>query len=108
MCKFDTMSSMKKKKKKNEKKLTRWCVYSIVGSEAKARAAEFASALVFAHEYGILAASLQDRPFIPVGYVSIGGVPDSCTVAFRKWDPKLWPTTSYVLPLNAAIEAIRS
>ncbi|KAI7975458.1 hypothetical protein EIK77_006414 [Talaromyces pinophilus] len=77
-------------------------------SEAKSRAAEFASALVFAHEYGIMAASLQDRPFIPVGYVSIGGVPDSCTVAFRKWDPKLWPTTSYVLPLNAAIEAIRS
>ncbi|PCG97943.1 protein of unknown function DUF4045 [Penicillium occitanis (nom. inval.)] len=83
-------------------------IYVIVGSEAKSRAAEFASALVFAHEYGIMAASLQDRPFIPVGYVSIGGVPDSCTVAFRKWDPKLWPTTSYVLPLNAAIEAIRS
>ncbi|EED22229.1 gelsolin repeat protein, putative [Talaromyces stipitatus ATCC 10500] len=83
-------------------------IYVIVGSEAKSRAAEFASALVFAHEYGILAASLQDRPFIPVGYVSIGGLPDSCTVAFRKWDPRLWPTTSYVLPLNAAIEAIRS
>ncbi|QGA18379.1 hypothetical protein EYB26_006064 [Talaromyces marneffei] len=83
-------------------------IYVIVGSDAKSRAAEFASALVFAHEYGILAASLQDRPFIPVGYVSIGGVPDSCTVAFRKWEPKIWPTTSYVLPLNAAIEAIRS
>lgn len=82
-------------------------VYSIVGNDAKSRPAEFASALVFAHEYGILAASVEDRPFIPKSFVAIGGMPDSCKVAFRKWDRNIWPTTPHVLPLNAAIEAIR-
>lgn len=84
----------------------------IVGAEASHRAAEFASALVFAHEYGILAASLQDRPFIPKSFVAVGGVPENncCrTIAFRKWDRRhpVAQTTPHVLPLNAAIEAIR-
>lgn len=79
-----------------------------MGSEAQSRAAEFASALVFAHEYGILAASLEDRPFIPKSFVAMGGVPDECKAAFRKWDSKIWQSTARVLPLNAAIEAIRS
>ncbi|OKL56055.1 hypothetical protein UA08_08629 [Talaromyces atroroseus] len=83
-------------------------IYVIIGRDAKSRPAEFASALVFAHEYGILAVSLQDRPFIPKSYVAMGGIPDCCTVAFRKWDRKLWATTPHILPLNAAIEAIRS
>lgn len=78
-----------------------------MGSEAQSRAAEFASALVFAHEYGILAASLEDRPFIPKSFVAIGGVPEQCRVAFRKWDSKIWQSTARLLPLNAAIEAIR-
>ncbi|KAL1997751.1 hypothetical protein VTN02DRAFT_885 [Thermoascus thermophilus] len=82
-------------------------LYVIVGEEASSRSAEFASALVFAHEYGILAASLQDRPFIPKSFVALGGVPDECKVAFRKWD-KLVRRTPKVLPLNAAIQAIRS
>lgn len=64
--------------------------------------------MVFAHEYGILAASLQDRPFIPKSFVSLGGVPDSCRSALRKWDGEASRMTSQVFPLNAAIEAIRS
>ncbi|KAH8698833.1 hypothetical protein BGW36DRAFT_150918 [Talaromyces proteolyticus] len=83
-------------------------IYVVVGIDAHSRPAEFASALVFAHEYGILAASLQDRPFIPKSFVAIGGVPECCKVTFRKWDSKIWASTPRILPLNAAIEAIRS
>ncbi|CRG89306.1 Titin [Talaromyces islandicus] len=83
-------------------------IYVVVGNEAQSKAAEFASALVFAHEYGILAASLEDRPFIPKSFVVFGGIPEQCRVAFRKWDSKIWQSTARILPLNAAIEAIRS
>ncbi|KAH8432339.1 putative gelsolin repeat protein [Aspergillus melleus] len=84
-------------------------IYVIVGEQSTNRPGEFASAVVFAHEYGILAASLQDRPFIPKSYVALGGIPDSCRSAFRKWVPRS-PSTPppRVFPLNAAIEAIRS
>ncbi|KAI9043001.1 putative gelsolin repeat protein [Aspergillus affinis] len=84
-------------------------IYVIVGDHSSNRPGEFASAVVFAHEYGILAASLQDRPFIPKSYVALGGTPDSCRSAFRKWVPRS-PSTPppRVFPLNAAIEAIRS
>lgn len=80
----------------------------IVGEQAAHRPAEFASAVVFAHEYGILAASLQDRPFIPKSYVSIGGAPNSCRSAFRKWHKETWKLPPQVFPLNAAIDAIRT
>ncbi|PLB48153.1 hypothetical protein P170DRAFT_447946 [Aspergillus steynii IBT 23096] len=84
-------------------------IYVIVGEQSSNRPGEFASAVVFAHEYGILAASLQDRPFIPKSYVALGGIPDSCRSAFRKWVPRS-PSTPppRVFPLNAAIEAIRT
>ena len=80
----------------------------IVGEHASNRPAEFVSAVVFAHEYGILAASLQDRPFIPKSFVSLGGVPGSCCTAFRKWEQPTLRMPPQVFPLNAAIEAIRS
>lgn len=84
------------------------CLLRIVGAQASNRPAEFASAVVFAHEYGILAASLQDRPFIPKSYVSIGGPPKSCRSAFRKYDKGPWDMRPQMFPLNAAIDAIRS
>ncbi|RHZ66821.1 hypothetical protein CDV55_103938 [Aspergillus turcosus] len=83
-------------------------IYVIVGEQASQRPAEFASAVVFAHEYGILAASLQDRPFIPNSLVSIGGLPESARSAFRKWDKPSGQMRPRVFPLNAAIESIRS
>ncbi|KAE8142706.1 hypothetical protein BDV38DRAFT_235551 [Aspergillus pseudotamarii] len=83
-------------------------IYVIVGEQASNRPAEFVSAVVFAHEYGILAASLQDRPFIPKSFVSLGGVPGSCCTAFRKWEQPTLRMPPQVFPLNAAIEAIRS
>ncbi|KAL3463266.1 hypothetical protein BJX64DRAFT_276580 [Aspergillus heterothallicus] len=83
-------------------------IYVIVGEQASNRPAEFASAVVFAHEYGILAASLQDRPFIPKSYISLGGAPESCRSAFRKWSRRPLQRPPQVFPLNAAIDAIRS
>ncbi|KKK26915.1 hypothetical protein ARAM_003742 [Aspergillus rambellii] len=83
-------------------------IYVIVGEQASNRPAEFASAVVFAHEYGILAASLQDRPFIPKSFVSLGGPPESCRGAFRKWKQRPLQKPPQVFPLNAAIDAIRS
>ncbi|OQE23660.1 hypothetical protein PENSTE_c008G00068 [Penicillium steckii] len=82
-------------------------IYVIVGEHASTKSADFASAVVFAHEYGILAASLQDRPFIPKSFVSLGGVPDRCQSAFRKWD-QLSLHAPCVFPLDVAIEALRS
>ncbi|OJD25617.1 hypothetical protein ACJ73_03017 [Blastomyces percursus] len=85
-------------------------IFVIVGDRAHSRSAEFASALIFAQEYGIMAVSLQDRPFLPNSSVVIYGLSDECKRAFRKWEdrgmasPRKMPT---VIPLNAAIEAIR-
>ncbi|KAL4941749.1 hypothetical protein BDV06DRAFT_175777 [Aspergillus oleicola] len=83
-------------------------IYVIVGDQASNRPAEFASAVVFAHEYGILAASLQDRPFIPKSFISLGGTPEVCRSAFRKWTRRPLQQPPQVFPLNAAIDAIRS
>ncbi|KAL4934388.1 putative gelsolin repeat protein [Aspergillus undulatus] len=83
-------------------------IYVIVGDQASNRPAEFASAVVFAHEYGILAASLQDRPFIPKSFISLGGTPETCRSAFRKWTRRPLQQPPQIFPLNAAIDAIRS
>ncbi|KAJ5491297.1 hypothetical protein N7539_002864 [Penicillium diatomitis] len=82
-------------------------IYVIVGDQAFQKSADFASAVVFAHEYGILAASLQDRPFIPKSFVSLGGIPDRCQSAFRKWSSNKLGAPC-VFPLDVVIEAIRS
>ncbi|KMU82564.1 hypothetical protein CIHG_00345 [Coccidioides immitis H538.4] len=86
-------------------------IYVIVGGQAFSRSAEFASALVFAQEYGFLAVSEQDRPFLPKSYVVLNGLTEECKRAFRKWDDRLDGFSNgqpvRVLPLNAAIEAIR-
>ena len=81
--------------------------HSIVGDQASQKSADFASAVVFAHEYGILATSLQDRPFIPKSFVALGGVPDRCQSAFRKWNPRT-QHAPFVFSLDVVIEAIRS
>lgn len=83
-------------------------IYVIVGDQASNRPAEFASAVVFAAEYGVLAASLQDRPFIPKSFISLGGTPEACRSAFRKWARRPLQQPPQVFPLNAAIDAIRS
>lgn len=60
-------------------------MHSYVGHEAKSKAAEFVTALSFAEQYGMLAASLQDRPAIPPCCVSFGRAESGLRAAFRKW-----------------------
>ncbi|KAH8658699.1 hypothetical protein BGZ60DRAFT_531384 [Tricladium varicosporioides] len=95
-------------------------IYIVVGSQAQSQYAAFHNALTFAQEYGILAASMEDRPFIPVSTVVIEGIPRDMKSVFRKWKDSLAPTKTAkpstdlrrvrslrVVPLNAAIEATR-
>ncbi|CAI7607266.1 unnamed protein product [Penicillium glandicola] len=82
-------------------------IYVIIGEQASQKSADFASAVVFAHEYGILATSLQDRPFIPKSFVALGGIPDRCQSAFRKWNMRTHHAP-FVFSLDVVIEAIRS
>lgn len=80
--------------------------------------AAFRAALVFAQEYGILAASAEDRPFVPVSSVVIcsrsgspnvkeveSGVPEGMRRAFRKWDDGKGLGECRVLTLTAALGA---
>lgn len=79
--------------------------------------AGFRAALVFAQEYGILAASSEDRPFVPVSSVvicsrsgspdveEVEAVPEGMRRAFRKWDNGKGLNECRVLPLTAALEA---
>ena len=75
---------------------------------------------MFAQEYGILAAGMEDRPFVPVSTVVMEGVPKDMKSVFRKWKDSLTPTfmnstgtplqrgkSLRVLPLTAALEATR-
>lgn len=76
----------------------------------------FRAALVFAQEYGILAASAEDRPFVPIASVvicirnssgmgkEVDDVPEGMQRAFRKWDDSIIGGCK-VLPLTAALEA---
>ena len=71
---------------------------------------------MFAQEYGILAASLEDRPVIPNSVVVLQGMPQDLKAVFRKWedrkmvtarDGRQWSAVQ-TIPLNVAIEAMRS
>ncbi|KAI9701074.1 MAG: hypothetical protein M1836_001743 [Candelina mexicana] len=90
-------------------------IYILVGAQAQSKFAEFQIGLIFAQEYGILAASMEDRPFVPVSTVVLEGIPRDLKMVFRKWDDKQTMTTSHpkgspslkVVPLSAAIAATR-
>lgn len=95
-------------------------IYIIVGSESQSQYSAFCTALLFAQEYGILAASLEDRPFVPVSSVVLEGVPRDLKFVFRKWVHGASPTvvrtpatllsrgrSLRVVPLSAALDATR-
>jgi hypothetical protein len=95
-------------------------IYIIVGCQAQAQFASFSNALMFAQEYGILAAGMEDRPYVPVTTVILEGVPKDMKSVFRKWSDGLTPTimkplspglqrgrSLRVVPLTAALEATR-
>ena len=65
---------------------------SIVGPLSRTQNTAFATALLFAQDYGILAASLQDRPFVPVSTVVLEGAPRDMKAAFRQWEDRFLPT----------------
>ena len=68
---------------------------------------------MFAQEYGILAASLEDRPLVPTCNVTFYGAPPDFTAAFRKWErPSVLrgkeQQPCQVIALNEALEALSS
>ena len=87
-------------------------LHSIVGARACSKFHTFHIAMLFAQEYGILAASEEDRPFVPISQIVIEGTPAGLKTAFRKWDARKGVTKNergkeVVLPLHAALEAVR-
>jgi hypothetical protein len=61
----------------------------LIGSAAQSQSRAFTTALLFAQDYGILAASMEDRPFIPVSTVVLEGIPRDMKACFRQWkDPE--------------------
>ena len=94
-------------------------MYSIVAPLSTYKYPSFALALDFGQEYSILAASEQDRPFIPQGRVVFlaaaeGSTPRDMQFAFRKWDERKFAPFGKgkggkkVVSLNEALEALRS
>ncbi|KAH7360733.1 hypothetical protein BKA65DRAFT_493853 [Rhexocercosporidium sp. MPI-PUGE-AT-0058] len=96
-------------------------IYIVIGSKSQSQYPAFQNALNFGQEYGILAAGMEDRPFVPVTTVVLEGVPKDMKSVFRKWvDGR--SITFYkpaagnlqrkkslrVVPLTAALEATRS
>lgn len=95
-------------------------LYIIVGKRAQSQYASFHNALDFAQEYAILAAGMEDRPFVPVSTVVLEGIPRDMKSVFRKWQdtdsPTLMPPPTRpglrrgrslrVLPLNQALQAM--
>ncbi|KAL5326735.1 hypothetical protein ACEPPN_004424 [Leptodophora sp. 'Broadleaf-Isolate-01'] len=96
-------------------------IYIIIGSKSQSQYPAFQNALNFGQEYGILAAGMEDRPFVPVTTVVLEGVPKDMKSVFRKWVQGLSITfhkpaagdlqrkkSLRVVPLTAALEATRS
>lgn len=93
-------------------------LYIIVGSRAQAQYLSFHNALEFAQEYGILAAGMEDRPFVPFSTVVFEGIPRDMKSVFRKWRDVDSPTVTNVstglkrgrslrvVPLNQALQAL--
>ncbi|KAI1331235.1 hypothetical protein F5Y16DRAFT_395673 [Xylariaceae sp. FL0255] len=93
-------------------------LYIVVGSQAQAQYASFHNALEFAQEYAILAAGMEDRPFVPISSVVLEGVPRDMKSVFRKWQDSRSPTVTNpnaglkrgrslkVVTLNQALQAL--
>jgi hypothetical protein len=67
-------------------------ITSIIGALARSQAPAFGTALLFAQEYGILAVSEEDRPFMPVTTIVLEGVPRDMKAVFRHWNDASIPT----------------
>lgn len=67
-------------------------MYIIVGRDAQSQYTAFHNALDFAQEYAILAAGMEDRPFVPISTVVLEGIPRDMRSCFRKWRDDMSPT----------------
>ncbi|KAK3995959.1 hypothetical protein QBC44DRAFT_318827 [Cladorrhinum sp. PSN332] len=76
-------------------------MYIIVGARSQHQYAAFHNALDFAQEYAILAAGMEDRPFVPVATVVLEGIPRDLKAVFRKWRDTATPTRT-VVPFSPA------
>ncbi|KAM0514102.1 hypothetical protein ACHAPE_007192 [Trichoderma viride] len=83
-------------------------MYIIVGSQAQSEYASFRNALDFAQEYAVLAASMEDRPFIPISTVVLEGVPRDLKRVFRKWTDERCPTLLQVSSGESGLRRGRS
>ncbi|KAK3302564.1 uncharacterized protein B0T15DRAFT_543260 [Chaetomium strumarium] len=73
-------------------------MYIIVGARSQHQYAAFRNALDFAQEYAILAAGMEDRPFVPISTVVLEGIPRDMKSVFRKWRDAASPTVMHVSP----------
>jgi hypothetical protein len=70
-------------------------MYIIVGARAQSQYSSFRNALDFAQEYAILAAGMEDRPFVPISTVVLEGIPRDLKRVFRFWRDDLSPTATH-------------
>ncbi|GAB1320081.1 hypothetical protein MFIFM68171_10291 [Madurella fahalii] len=77
-------------------------MYIIVGARSQHQYAAFRNALDFAQEYAILAAGMEDRPFVPISTVVLEGIPRDLKSVFRKWRDAGSPTVMNVSPANSS------
>ncbi|KAK1779265.1 hypothetical protein QBC45DRAFT_326581 [Copromyces sp. CBS 386.78] len=77
-------------------------MYIIVGARSQHQYASFHNALDFAQEYSILAAGMEDRPFVPISTVVLEGIPRDLKSVFRKWSDSLSPTIMNQLGSNVS------
>lgn len=94
-------------------------MYIIVGARAQSQYSSFRNALDFAQEYAILAAGMEDRPFVPISTVVLEGIPRDLKRVFRFWRDDLNPTATNtstslkrgrslrVVSLTQALQALR-
>ncbi|KAF2092744.1 actin depolymerizing protein [Rhizodiscina lignyota] len=80
-------------------------IYIILTPSSRNFPAAFTTALLFAQDYGILAASMEDRPFVPVSTVVVEGAPRDMKACFRHWDDSKWSAMTGTAGLNAAMAA---
>ncbi|KAK3494821.1 uncharacterized protein B0T23DRAFT_403646 [Neurospora hispaniola] len=78
-------------------------MYIIVGARSQDQYASFHNALDFAQEYSILAAGMEDRPFVPISTVVLEGIPRDLKSVFRKWSDSLSPTIMNHLGGNVTV-----
>ncbi|KAI1434417.1 hypothetical protein GGR50DRAFT_704358 [Xylaria sp. CBS 124048] len=93
-------------------------LYIVIGARAQSQYTSFHNALDFAQEYAILAAGMEDRPFVPVSTVVLEGIPRDMKSVFRKWQEALSPTITNtnvglkrgrslkIMPLSQALQAL--